>query len=187
MNKQYISEAFDMLNRRNLNESTGYEGWDFVEQVAQEEIGSGDYKNKADFVSSTIDFLKGSIEDLDKDDIKEIRTYLKQLWDEKNEKSQNRRRRYKKLQDFYDAVWVQLLSLDSTYAPYHGELVDNKENTVFYVPGAACAHQSNLGVYSIPENLLIDIVRKYFEDDNQPEWKAARKIFESSTEEKTAN
>ena len=82
MNKQYISEAFDMLNRRNLNESNGYEGWDFVEQVAQEEIGSGDYENKAEFVSSVIKFLRGSIDDLDKDDIKEIRTYLKQLWDE---------------------------------------------------------------------------------------------------------
>ena len=94
MNKQYISEAFDQLNqmqkksRKRLTEANGniirngYDGWDFVEQVAQEEISSGDYENKAEFISSVINFLKGSIDDLDKDDIKEIRTYLKQVWDQ---------------------------------------------------------------------------------------------------------
>ena len=97
MNRQYISEAFEQLNQMQNNKATtkkvikeasnnsirnSYDGWDFVEQVAQEEISFGDYENKAEFVSSVTNFLKDSIEDLDKDDIKDIRIYLKQVWDQ---------------------------------------------------------------------------------------------------------
>ena len=93
LNAQNISEASDQLNqisksRRRLTEAegnmirNGYDGWDFVAQVAQEEISSGDYENKAEFVSSITNFLEDSIDDLDKDDINDIRIYLKQVWDQ---------------------------------------------------------------------------------------------------------